>query len=167
MKRLWIISLRYRPNVSQNIRSITQKSEGYCLGSEEHGSIQSQYTVTRDNSALFVWATNLKKIVTTSLYYLLKDGATKNKFIWLLTLWKCIKGATLLIDSAVEQPPVLLSKQFLHSTDNSRWNFLVPSLSLFSLFLFLRLPLPSPLAHRPHPRHVPLANSLAAMKLKL
>ena len=64
----------------------------------------------------------------------------KNKFIWLP--WKCIKGVMLLIDSAVEQTSVLLSKQFPRFTNNSRWNLLVPLLSLFSLFLFLRPPLP-------------------------
>ena len=59
--------------------------------------------------------------------------------------------------SAVEQTSVLLSKQFLHSTNNSRC-LLVPFLSLFSLSLFLRPPLLFPVD--PHPRHAPLALAL-------
>ena len=130
------------------------------LGSGKHGSISWQPQGIFDVLLIRLCLSVHKNSDDIAVVLPLKNGTTKNKFIWLP--WKCIKGAKLLIYSAVEQTSVLLlSKQFLSlsATDNTRC-LLVPSHSLFSLSLFLRPPFL--VDTHPHPRrHAPLALALS------
>ena len=104
------------------------------------------------------------KMVTASNLEAIFWKVEQPKTIYLAAL-KMYKGASLLIGSAVEQSSVLLSNKFLYSTNKSRC-LLVPSLSLFSLSLFLPPPLLFPVVAR-RPRYAPPTLALLSAAIPL